>query len=68
MPSFTFGRVDLYRLGAGPPLVLLHGLGATHRMWDGLASLAARFELLSYDLPGHANTEAAFEIDDLSDY
>ncbi len=39
-------------------------------MWDGLAALSSRFELLSYDLPGHgeaAAPEGPYEIDDLSD-
>src|SRR5258708_26259998 len=41
-------------LGAGPPLVLLHGLGDSHRTWRRVASrLAERFRVLLPDLPGH---------------
>jgi pimeloyl-ACP methyl ester carboxylesterase len=41
-------------LGSGPPLVLLHGLGDSHRTWRRVASkLAERFRVLLLDLPGH---------------
>jgi len=64
--SFNF-----HRAGSGPAVILLHGIGATLRMWDGLAALTGRFELLCYDLPGHgeaAAPEAPYEIEDLSDH
>jgi len=59
-----------HRTGSGPAVVLLHGIGTTWRMWDGLLALADRFELFAYDFPGHGETAAAdgpFEIDDLSE-
>ena len=62
--------IRLHRSGSGPTIVLLHGIGATHRMWNGIATLAGRFELVSYDLPEHGETAAPdgpFEIEDLSD-
>lgn len=35
-------------------LVLLHGFGACHRVWDGVVdALADRADILAYDLPGH---------------
>ncbi|HEY3355051.1 MAG TPA: alpha/beta fold hydrolase [Polyangia bacterium] len=41
-------------LGAGPPLVLLHGLWDSHRAWRRCAPLLApHFRLLMLDLPGH---------------
>lgn len=41
-------------LGAGPPLVLLHGLADSHRTWRRVAPLLARdFRVLMPDLPGH---------------
>ena len=41
-------------LGKGPPLVLLHGLGDSHRTWHFVAPLLAqRFRVLAPDLPGH---------------
>ncbi|HEY0890438.1 MAG TPA: alpha/beta hydrolase [Nocardioides sp.] len=37
-----------------PPLVLLHGVGLDHTVWEPLeAILADRFEVLAPDLPGH---------------
>lgn len=44
-------------LGAGPPLVLIHGLTDTRRVWDPLlAPLAASFRVLSVDLRGHGES------------
>jgi pimeloyl-ACP methyl ester carboxylesterase len=42
------------RLGAGPPLVLLSGIGHTRRAWDPIVDLLApERELIVVDLPGH---------------
>jgi len=44
-------------IGAGPPLVLLHGLGDSHRTWLSVAELlATRFRVLIPDLPGHGSS------------
>jgi len=41
-------------LGSGPPLVLLHGLGDSHRTWRRVAPrFAAHFRVLLLDMPGH---------------
>ncbi len=50
--------------------MLLHGIGLTRHMWEAVAALADRFTLVSYDLPGHGETDPpdhAYEIDDLSE-
>src|SRR5262245_60673011 len=41
--------------GAGPPVVLIHGLGLDHRMWERQvpAPAAAGHRVITCDLPGH---------------
>lgn len=47
------------RQGSGPPLVLVHGLGARRSSWDPvLPGLAAAREVVTLDLPGHGQTPA----------
>jgi pimeloyl-ACP methyl ester carboxylesterase len=54
------GRLDTFYLesGTGPPVILLHGLGATNAsflttLWD----LAADHRVLAPDLPGHGDSD-----------
>jgi magnesium chelatase accessory protein len=52
------------RLGAGPPLLLLHGTGGATHSWRGLAPLLAeRYEVFAPDLPGHGFTDAKPDTD-----
>jgi pimeloyl-ACP methyl ester carboxylesterase len=45
------------RLGSGPPLVLLHGLGHRRQAWDVVRGpLAKHRELILVDLPGHGQS------------
>lgn len=69
MTDLPTGPIVLHASGYGPPLVLLHGLGADHAFWDFAAPLADGFRLVSYDLPGHGTTPTPAEpygVDDLS--
>ena len=48
------------RQGAGPPLVLLHGLGCSRAVWDPVVpGLAAHFDVLAVDLPGFGDSAPA---------
>ena len=52
------------RSGTGPPLVLVHGLGARRASWDPLlAGLTPVREVVTVDLPGHGGTPP---LDDLT--
>ncbi len=43
--------------GAGPPVVLLHGLGLTRAVWNQqLPALTSAFRVLRYDLLGHGES------------
>lgn len=46
--------------GAGPPLVLLHGTGASTHSWRDVAPLlASRWQVIAPDLPGHGFSDRA---------
>jgi pimeloyl-ACP methyl ester carboxylesterase len=46
-------RLAFTRVGSGPPLVLLHGIGLSRRAWDPVVpALGERFDVLALDLPG----------------
>jgi 3-oxoadipate enol-lactonase len=68
--SLDPAAIRLHRRGEGPPLVLLHCLGADHRLWEiAAAGLERGFTLLSYDFPGHHETPlpaSAYGIAELS--
>lgn len=55
---------------AGPPVVLLHALGLSWRMWEPvMAPLAAGRRVFAYDLRGHGSAGGAgepFTMDDLA--
>lgn len=47
------GALGVDRVGSGPPLVLLHPLGAWRGVWAPVIDrLAGEFELIAFDLPG----------------
>ncbi|AOL95572.1 alpha/beta fold hydrolase BchO [Porphyrobacter sp. LM 6] len=50
-------RWHVQRMGAGPPLLLLHGTGASVHSWRGLMPLLAEhYDVIAPDLPRHAFT------------
>ncbi|MDP3859648.1 MAG: alpha/beta hydrolase [Stagnimonas sp.] len=45
--------------GQGPPLLLIHGLGASHADWDQqIAALSRIFRVIAPDLRGHGDSDA----------
>src|SRR5262245_44281674 len=51
--SHSGRRLRVARLGAGPPLVLLHGYPDTLQVWSRLAPrLANSFQVIAFDWPG----------------
>ncbi len=59
MPDAPSGALDLYCRdeGEGPVLLLLHGVGGTHTIWNEVVpALSSRFRLLAPDLRGHGRS------------
>ena len=51
-------RLAYARLGAGAPMVLLHGMGSARQAFDPiLPALAERFDVIAIDLPGFGESE-----------
>ncbi|SFR66463.1 Pimeloyl-ACP methyl ester carboxylesterase [Marinobacter daqiaonensis] len=51
--------LNFIRQGAGPPLLLVHGLGGSWRSWTTiLPALSEAREVVALDLPGHGKTPA----------
>lgn len=50
-------EISLVVTGEGPPLLLLHPLALSGRVWNGLADrLAERFQVISMDVRGHGES------------
>jgi len=61
--------IRYYEAGDGPPVLLLHGAGATARLWkpqiDGLSS---SFRVIAPDLPGFGGSDMMGYINAVGDY
>ncbi len=50
--------------GAGPPVVLLHGLGAFKEIWwSTIVALSASFHAVAFDWPGHGSSPVPDDYD-----
>lgn len=65
------GEISYLRTGSGSPLVLIHGVGMNATIWQPqIAALAARFDVIAMDMPGHGGSllpPAGATLDDYSD-
>jgi pimeloyl-ACP methyl ester carboxylesterase len=62
MPIAESNGVELHyrRVGAGEPLVLVHGSWVDGEVWGGVAPLLSRsFEVVTYDRRGHGRSSSA---------
>jgi pimeloyl-ACP methyl ester carboxylesterase len=51
-------KVRYFRLGDGPPVVLIHGLGESSLVWcSNMEALASRHTVIALDLPGHGASD-----------
>ena len=55
--------------GDGPPLLMVHGIGARHKTWQGFVdNLKSDFQCISFDLRGHGESPVPptpYTLDDL---
>jgi pimeloyl-ACP methyl ester carboxylesterase len=59
LPADTDVSLFAHRVGAGEPLVLLHGLGESHIGWRPVIdALAEDYEVIAIDLPGFGQSPA----------
>src|SRR5437016_5032532 len=62
-------RIFLRSLGAGPPILLLHGFPQTHLMWRSVAPLLARkFTIVCADLRGYGRSGCPVSTPDHAPY
>ncbi len=58
MISTRRGRISTFEAGSGPPLLAIHGLGATKVSFlTTVAALAERFRVIALDLPGFGDSD-----------
>lgn len=55
----SHGEITWREAGAGPALVLLHGIGSGAASWQGqFEGLAQRYRVLAWDAPGYGESQA----------
>jgi pimeloyl-ACP methyl ester carboxylesterase len=61
MPKAFMNGIDLYYQiqGSGSPIVLVHGLGMDHSMWDlQVEAFSGGYQVITYDLRGHGQSDS----------
>ncbi len=62
-------RINVAIAGEGPPVVLLHGLGWDHHLWDRqLQDLSQAYQVIAPDTRGHGMTEVPEGPYSIADY
>lgn len=62
-PTSARPVLQFTRLGKGPAVVLVHGLGGDRAIWaDELVRLSQRYTVIALDLPGHGMTAAPTQV------
>ena len=73
MPKTFINGIDLYyhMYGSGSTIILVHGLGMDHSMWDlQVPEFSKTHQVIVYDLRGHGQSESPdhpYSIDLLAD-
>jgi 3-oxoadipate enol-lactonase len=73
MPKTFINGIELYYniYGSGSPIILVHGLGMDHSMWDlQVPEFSQSHQVIVYDLRGHGQSESPdrpYSIDLLAD-
>ncbi len=57
MVNLSEGQVRYFKMGSGPPLILIHGLGSASINWfKNIVALSKSHSVYAIDLPGHGKT------------
>jgi pimeloyl-ACP methyl ester carboxylesterase len=59
--------LDCRETGDGAPIVALHGIGGSARVWGPLASFLKGYRVLAYELPGHRAEPAPISLKDIAE-
>ena len=55
------GRLDYREHGAGPTIVLLHGISSGSSSWVPVVPYLSHYRLLAWDAPGYADSQPLAE-------
>lgn len=68
-PRSSLGQLAAIAAGAGPKIVLIHGVGLRAEAWGAqIDALSSKYEVLAVDLPGHGDSAALGPLAKLAEY